>query len=536
MAIQTLLIGLDGATFSILDGFMRDGTMPFLRDFTAAGVRADLRSTIPALTPPAWTSLVTGQGPGRHGIFDFFRKETPESHTIRFLTSQDIGCETIWSIVNRYGLRATVLNFPLMFPAPPIDGYVVPGGWMPWRQLRSGCHPATLYDQLKAALPGFNPRGLAMDMTHEAKAIEGCRQDEYGDWIDLHIQREQQWFDVAQYLMQEDPTELVAIMFDGVDKLQHLCWRFIDPAYQHTLTAHEQGVREHCLEYFRRLDHLVAKLVTLAGPEANVVIASDHGFGAQVRTLFVNTWLQQQGYLQWADGQGPQTSEDQVMGVSQVARHTYLLDWNDTQAYGPLPSGNGIHIVQADAVHPNGVPADIYEHVCNQLIDGLRELRDPEGDQPVVTHIWKREDIFDGPWLDLAPDLTLELQDGGLFSIMAGQTPVVPRQQPIGTHLPEGVFMACGPDLRSGAQLPELSILDIAPLLLYSLEVPIMTDMEGRLPEEALKPETLAARPVERDTPLQPTSTNPSAHIEPLWDEEGEAEVMRRLQALGYVE
>ena len=73
MTTRTVLIGLDGATFTVLDPLMARGVMPFLRDFIAQGVRAPLRSVIPALTPPAWTSLVTGKRPGQHGVFDFVR-------------------------------------------------------------------------------------------------------------------------------------------------------------------------------------------------------------------------------------------------------------------------------------------------------------------------------------------------------------------------------------------------------------------------------------------------------------------------------
>lgn len=535
MTIQTLLIGLDGATFSVLDGLMRDGTMPFLRELIDAGVRADLRSTVPALTPPAWTTLMTGKSPGQHGIFDFFRKEAPGSHNIRFLTSQDIDSPTIWALANHYGRRATVLNFPLTFPAPPIDGYVVPGGWMPWRQLRAGCRPDDLYDRLKT-LPGFNPRTLALDMEHEEKALEGvAAEDEYEDWVRMHIRREEQWFEIARYLMREDPTELFAIMFDGVDKIQHLCWRFIDPAYTATLNEREQRVRGVCLTYFGAVDDIARGLVELAGPDVPVVVVSDHGFGPQVRTLFVNTWLEQRGYLRWAGGRGPQTSAQQTLGMSHLAKHSYLLDWNATRAYAPMPSANGIHIVRQDADHPNGVPDDQYHAVRDEIIAGLTALRAPDRDERVVAHVWTREQAFAGPHLELAPDITLELTDGGLISILAGAQPVVPRPQPAGAHRPEGIFIARGPIFRQAVQLSELSILDIAPILMYSMELPIMKDFEGRLPEAAIEPEVLEERPVEvEDAPA--ASKTPTTAPQQIWDEAGEAEVLRRLQALGYVE
>jgi len=539
MKKQTVLIGIDGATFAILDPLIVHGVMPFLKEFIASGVRAELRSVIPPLTPPAWTSLVTGRSPGQHGVFDFFRKEAADSQHICFMTARDVGCETIWEVVDRHGLRATVLNFPLTFPPPRINGHVVPGGWMPWRQLRLGCHPAGLYDRLKA-LPGFNPRELAMDMAHEEKVLEGCQRDEYEGWIALHIRRERQWFNVLRYLMQEDPTELTAILFDGVDKLQHLCWRFLDPVYAGELRLPwEQRVRAQCLEYFRQLDELLAEIVELAGPEATVVTVSDHGFGAQARTFFVNAWLQQRGYLAWADGKGPRASDTAVLGVGQLARHVYLLDWERTRAYAAMPSSNGIHIVRPLPPWEGGAGGvdGEYEPFRNQLIEELCALKDPLSGEPVVSQVWKREDAFAGPYLELAPDLTLELQDGGLVSILASETVVSPRPEPSGTHRPEGVFVARGPGIRQGARLSALSILDVAPLVLYSLNLPVPEDMEGRLPTEALEPGALRARPAE--TVARPESaTVELSHtlVGPVLDEEAEAEILRRLRALGYVE
>ena len=272
MSSRTLLIGLDGATFSVLDPLFAAGVMPFLSKFASQGVRGPLRTVVPALTPPAWTSLMTGRSPGHHGIFDFFQLESPESRHIRFVNSHDVGCETIWSMVHRHGLRVTALNFPAMFPPPKISGQVI-AGWVPWRQLRLACHPEDLFDRLKK-LPWFNPRELAMDIKLEEKATEGCPQAEYEPWIDLHIRREQNWFATARYMMTESPAELTAVLFDGVDKLQHLCWRFIERGGAGSFAEKwERRVRDKCLEYFRRLDEVIEQLCHLAGDEATVIIA-----------------------------------------------------------------------------------------------------------------------------------------------------------------------------------------------------------------------------------------------------------------------
>ena len=538
MTPRTALIGLDGATFTILDALVQAGDMPFLAGFLESGVRAELTSVIPALTPPAWTSLVTGRPPGRHGIFDFFRKESPNGHTLRLATARDLAVDdTIWSLTGRAGRRAIALNFPLTYPPPALDGYVVPG-WMPWRQLRLGCHPEGLYDRLKA-LPGFNPRELAMDMTHEAKALEGCDPGEYVAWIELHARREQRWLSILEHLLAEDQAcTLISVLFDGVDKLQHLLWRFIDPALAPALTQPwEQRVRASCLDYFRGLDRILARVAQLAGPEATVILASDHGFGPQVRTFFVNAWLAQRGYLAWAGGDVPQATEAQTLGVGQIARHGYLLDWTRTRVYAPLPSGNGLHIVRADGQHPGGVPEAEYEAFRDRLCAELLALQDPATGAPVVAQVWKREAIFAGPRLELAPDLSLVLDDGGLVSILAAEAAVRPRPQPTGTHRPQGVFAAQGPGLRRGVRLAPLSLLDVAPLILYSLGAPIPAEWEGCAPLDAFEPAAVQARPMQVAAPGgRPADGRAPVAVEPALDSDGEQELMGRLRALGYLE
>jgi predicted AlkP superfamily phosphohydrolase/phosphomutase len=537
MMSQVLLIGIDGATFSILDPLMDQGVMPFLKQFVASGVRAELLSVIPPLTPPAWTSLVTGCSPGQHGIFDFFRKESPDSHHIRIVNSHDVGCETIWSIASRNGLKATSLNFPVMFPPPRINGNVVPGGWMPWRQLRLGCHPPDLYDQLKA-LPGFNARELALDMAHEEKAIEGCQHEEYEGWIEQHIRREQQWFDVLRYLMQEDPCELTAILFDGVDKLQHLCWRFLHPAYlSDRPDSWEQRVRDLCLQYFRQLDRLLVDTAHLAGPEATIIMASDHGFGAQTETFFASTWLEQNGYLTWVDEAPSRETNAAKLGIGQLARHAYMLDWERTVAYAPTPSSNGIHIVRADGQGGRGIaPAD-YDQFRAQLMASLSQVTSPDTGERVVSHIWTREEAFEGPYAELAPDLTLTLSDGGLISILASDAPVKARAEPSGTHRPEGIFIAAGRGVRRGVSLPQLSILDIAPMVLYGLGLAIPGDMTGHVPTEAFESSWLQARPVRiTGHPRHSVVGSQQDPVEIVYTEEEERELAARLRALGYIE
>ena len=127
-----------------------------------------------------------------------------------------------------------------------------------------------------------------LDMELEIKAIEGC-PDDGTPGVELHIQREQRWFEVARLM--EEPADLIGVMFDGVGKLQHLCWRFIDPAWPGP-RAGEREMIDLCERYFRSLDAIVEELVELAGADATVVLASDHGFGPTLDVFHVNSWLE----------------------------------------------------------------------------------------------------------------------------------------------------------------------------------------------------------------------------------------------------
>jgi predicted AlkP superfamily phosphohydrolase/phosphomutase len=534
MTKRVVLIGLDGGTFSILGPLMDEGIMPFLKDFSASGTRGELLSVIPPLTPPGWTSLVTGRTPGNHGIMDFFRFESPDSRYIRLQDSRDVKCETLWSIVGRQGLRATVLNFPMMTPPRPIMGNVVPG-WAPWRFLRRLCFPRELFDKIKT-VPGFNVRELAMDLQLEGRAIEGSAKEEYEDWIHFHIRRERQWFEILRYLMHEDPCELTAVLFDGVDKLQHLLWRFLDPSYLAPQpSAWEQRIRDLCRDYFRQLDEHIAAIVTMAGPEATVFLASDHGFGASTEVFYLNEWLHREGHLAWANEAPEDTSEAGRLGIGMIRRSPSMLDWSRTVAYGVTPSSNGLHIAVRGRKGQEGIDPGKYDGVRSLLMEQLAEFRDPTTGGSVVTHIRTREEAFAGSQMTMAPDLTLSLRDGGFISILRSDTVLKPRPEVVGTHRPEGIIMAKGPGIRRGVVIPALSITDVSPTLLYTLGLPVPTDLEGRVIDQLFEPVVLSAQPVRFGEPTQV----PEAF--PQWPEareeaEGEAQVLERLKNLGYVE
>jgi predicted AlkP superfamily phosphohydrolase/phosphomutase len=524
---------LDGATFTVLDDLIPRGVMPYLKEFMASGVRGTLMSTVPPLTPPAWTTLVTGRSPGHHGITSFFQYDSSESESIQIVGSRQISAETIWSMVTAQGGRTGCLNFVAHNPVPKINRWGIPG-WTSWRWMKQLSHPSTLVERLKSEVPGFDVKILAMDYEEERKAIVGSTVDDYAGWVDLHIAREKQWFEVMKHLLKTEPVELVGIVFDGVDKLQHLLWPYLDPRLTpETPSAEYIRVREMTLNYFRTIDSLLRQTVEMLGDEATVVVCSDHGFTNSWEILFINTWLERNGYLTWL----PQAEvvDDPAVLEPNFYRMTDF-DLANTKAYALTTSSNGIFINVMGRRGPGGIDAGEYQAFRAELASRiLNELVDPETGQPIVTAIKFREDAFDGPKMGIAPDLTLELRDFGFISVRKGEQVLVRRPAMVGTHHPEGILIAKGPGIRHGEQLPSSHLLDIAPTLLYSMGLDIPAALEGRVIEEMFTQDFKSHNLISKVDKVASTAEGDSAVIDvaPL-DED--AEILEKMKAMGYIE
>ncbi|MEW6426944.1 MAG: alkaline phosphatase family protein [Thermodesulfobacteriota bacterium] len=524
----TVLIGLDGATFSVLEPLMAAGHMPNLQRMVEQGVSAPLLSTANPLTPPAWTSIVTGRGPGNHGIHDFVRwEERPGTFYFTLYNASDILCETVWSMASRQGRTVTHLNFPMMAPPRPVNGFVIPA-MVQWRHMRKNVHPGSLVEMLKA-IPGFRPEewGLTYCEANEAMRLRAQHPKEEKEWVERNISRDHQWFLILAWLMERHPSDLTAIVFDGVDKLQHLCWYLLDPDHlPDQLEEWEARMRGYLLDYFRGIDGYLGRVRDLAGEQANIFIVSDHGFGPTRYVFHVNTLLEKLGYLAWLD-------KDDRKGRDTNHEWSFAnLDWRKTTAYVGTPSSNGVCLRAAGEPGERRLAGEEYHRLREKVRNDLLAFRDPVTGEQIVSRVLYREEAVPGPAMDKAPDLFLTLSDCSFVSVVREEPIVLHRPKINGTHRPQGVFIGHGPGLNRGVRLSPRSLLDITPTLLYSLGLPVPEDMEGRVMEGAFSEDQLAARPI---CGTGATSATATASADPYSKEEEET-IFSQLRALGYME
>ncbi len=232
---------------------------------------------------------------------------------------------------------------------------------------------AGLYDRVKA-IPGFNAKELAWDFQRESLIGEDMTQAEREAWVEHHRPREEQWFRVAETLMAEDVPDLFAVMFDGTDKLQHQTWHVLDPRLRPKQPTEEfTRLRRLVLGYYHRLDEYIARLVELAGPQAQVFIASDHGFTASVEVVRINRYLGELGYLKWQENDGSDTAR------RREDANFAFLDWAHTLAFCPTPSSNGVCIRVAHDPGTPGIAPGEYLAFRDRLVNDLYALRGPDG-------------------------------------------------------------------------------------------------------------------------------------------------------------
>ena len=293
------------------------------------------------------------------------------------------------------------------------------------------------------------------------------------------------------------------------------------------MSDYHKRMRVLCLDYFRQLDGFIEKLVTAAGPDVQVFMASDHGFTATTEVVRINAYLHEKGYLKWKDV--PDTDEGRRREDSMFA----FLDWQNTVAYCRTPSSNGINIRVARNPGETGIAPDQYEALRTRLIRDLEDLKDAATGERIITEIHLREDVFPGEAMNDAPDLLLVLRDFGFVSIKNKLPVVEARTEIAGTHHPDGVFLAYGKGISQGASIARRNITDVGATLLYSLGLEVPADFEGKVPQAMFTGEHLEAHPVVIGAATVGSGKNDDAAG--MAQEEKE-QIMAQLQMLGYME
>ncbi len=546
-----LVIGLDGATYRVIDPLLAEGKLPTLARLMAEGARGVLTSTLPPNSAPAWTSFLTGVNPARHRILDFREVDLRryEVFTGRFVNATAFAGRTILDWIGRQSRGVVAFRVPMTYPVWPVNGILVAGFPTPDRK-RAYTYPPDLAETLTPiALHSHD------EILHAGPAEERRNADHE---IALLVRTMKRW-------LQERRFDFYMAVTGIPDGFHHKFWKYHDPSHPLHDSTWPEADRNIIREYYQRLDAAIGELVSLVDRDWLVVVMSDHGGGPKPwRRFHTNAWLAQQGWLHPATARPTAWVSRPLQGAMAWARRafpwrhwlvehlpqrfrrealafrqaTHLIDWSRTRAYRvPLQyPAEGIEI-NVRGRQPQGVvePGAEYERLREEIIAALRELRDPATGRAVVREVWRREEVYPTGDLDAVPDIVCLLEEG----IDAGSdlqrvftdVPLADLERLNGDHTMEGIAILWGAGVRAGHRLT-LHLLDLPPTLLWAMGLPVPEDMDGRVLTEAFTPEYVAAHPVTYTREMGWTAGVGRTALTP----EEEAEIQKALVGLGYLE
>jgi predicted AlkP superfamily phosphohydrolase/phosphomutase len=542
---KLLILGLDGATYSVLDPLIEAGYMPNLQRLLATSARMPLLSTIPPITALAWPTVMTGNNPGKHGLLGW-QEPLNEAFERPWANARKVHGAKIWHYLNAMGYRVCVANVPVTYPPESLDGTMVTGMLTP--SLNTDfTYPRALKKELLAEIPEY-----AIDID-----VRRTHRHRYGHKKQVEFLTEAQNITRIRgrsfrWLLAREKPEAAFFVFELPDRLQHLHWRqiaFLPEAENDSPEA--AAMRDALLENYRVLDEEVGKLLHGLDESTPVVVLSDHGFGPTDTNIHLNDWLAQHGWLQFqkyrAGGWNvlrqvgrrfKRWIPDSLITRTKSSLPLYkTIDWSKTVAYAGSPSEYGIFLNRAGREPAGIVAEDDNETVRDQIIEALKLWRHPDDQRPVMKAVYKREDVYTGPYASLAPDIIFELERGFYISDITAPSPGElfsdVSHETWGFHEREGIFAMKGPGILAGDLNGVAHLAQILPTILYALDFPLPEDIDGRPLTNIFDPEWLSSHPIKVGL-----TVDPAAHFagddDSGYSESEEELVAERLRNLGY--
>ncbi len=550
MKRRVLVIGLDGATWDILNPLMRDGKMPHLKKLLDASAKGVLMSSIPPVTAAAWTCFSTGKNPGKHGLVDFiYFPDHGYRVTIANSTTRDAA--TLWNLLSDRDMRVGVVAVPMTYPPEKVNGVMVTDLMTPNAQVQYTYPPELKQELLDKVGPFVITPGEGENPSNPLPYLDKVRTDVKGS------------ADYALYLLKQEPYDFFMYVFGITDILQHQFWYLLeaDPA---ALNESDRAIREKVVAIFTQVDDGVGEMLKQADENTTIVLMSDHGFGPMKGFMHVNNFLLDRGYLVLKSGAMSMLKRAMFsLGITPQNVHLTLkalkldlrrrfnrgraygtlrrfflsfddVDWTRTKAFALGHIGQ-IYI-NLEGRQPSGVvkPGTEYEALRDELRTELLKLKHPDTGEQLIAKVLNREEIYHGNLLDNTPDLLLLPADFKYLAFgeseFASNKLVGPTLGHTGHHRLEGIGALIGPHIQVGAQIQNASLVDLAPTILYALGLPIPPDMDGRVLTEAYQQDY-----VNQTAAQYGTENAVRADFGGTYSDDEEDQVMQRLADLGYV-
>lgn len=503
---KTLAIGLDGATWTLLNPWIEQGILPNLKKIINGGTIGNLESTIPPVTAPVWISYATGKNPGKHGCYDFVYANKTLCD-LKVISTKNINGKTFYEILKNYKKKIILINLPGSYP--PLTDEITITSLM---TKGDNCvFPPTLLDEIHSFKQYRISPNMGLALNHKTNEfIEDIRKLEHNR------------FKCAKELFIKE-WDFFFILFSGTDWIQH-------EFYNKLKRNKPEDISEY-IELYIEIDRYIGWFFTQCECETNIILMSDHGFKEYVGCFFINEWLKHEGYLHvkkrmtktetFLTAESASKAKQMKTNIAlpnflmsrlslfkafvPLYRHIkkiipiemnfdFMPNLDKSIAYCTTNELRGIYI-NSELKFVNGiVKQDEYEKIRDEIILKIKSLKSPKNGNTLFKSVKKKEDVYFGEMQDNAPDIILELDE---YTISSDLHPSIFENKftkPCNQHDPNGIFLAHGPDIKQNATIEGARIIDLAPTILHMYGVPIPRDMDGRVLTEIFREDSEMAQ------------------------------------------
>jgi len=417
---RACVIGLDGVPYGMIVELARRGVMSTMARLMDIGKIHRMKASLPEISAVSWTDFMTGTNSGSHGIFGFTDFK-PKSYAVRYPNFLDIKVPTIWDRLGAKGKKSVVINQPSTYPARKIEGVLISG--FVALELAKAVWPMSY----RAALEQM---GYQIDVD-----IVKCRESPEVLWQELA--KTMAGGQKALNFFWDEGWDYFEYVVTGTDRLHHFLWQ----AYENPAHPSHQSF----LDFYRQIDRLIGKIVAayhkLTGSYAGFYILSDHGFCGIVQEVYLNAWLEQNGYLKFIKPE-PDSLED-IHGRSRA----FALDPNRIYLNykNKFPKGS------VERTARKALKEDIAAKLTKLEYQGRR----------VVKRVFMAEDVYSGPQASKGPDLIVVGEPGFDMKGSVRKREVFGRSGLQGMHTWDDAFFWASEDIGE-----DLKIADVAPVIL----------------------------------------------------------------------